>query len=167
MDFLLYFIQRARTMDTSIEEKREEHQRKASEILTKLYRHYDAIKSAAVIRAVEQLISRIKDLRDTQYLFDSGEYELDRLYDRYLPYMLLVIGNYAEIEETGHDPEEVERVRKKLLRAIDTMNDAILNIRDILPQDEISSAKAEAAAKKKKEELDAMFPRLLNDQDIS
>jgi len=61
----------------------------------------------------------------------------------------------------------VERVRKKLLRAIDTMNDAILNIRDILPQDEISSAKAEAAAKKKKEELDAMFPRLLNDQDIS
>jgi hypothetical protein len=83
--------------------------------------------------------------------------------------MLAVIGNYAGIEETGHDPEEVERVRKKLLRGIDTMIDAILNIRDILPRDEISSAKAEAEARKRKEELDAMFPRIdviqLNDKD--
>lgn len=145
---------------TDIEAKREEHQEKARQTLKELYRHMDNIRSAAVIRKLEQLIDRIKDLRDTQYLFDSGEYELDRLYDRYLPYLLLVIGNYAEIEETGHDPEEVERVRNKLLKALDTMIDAILNIRDILPQDEISSAKAEAEARKRKEELDAMFPRI-------
>lgn len=54
----------------------------------------------------------------------------------------------------------MERVREKLIKAIDTLIDAILTIRDILPQDEISSAKAEAAARKKKEELDRMFPRI-------
>ncbi|MDO4414039.1 MAG: hypothetical protein Q4C20_03070 [Erysipelotrichaceae bacterium] len=148
------------TKTESIEEKKAEHLEKAAKTLTSLYRHMDKIRSARVIRKLEQLIDRIKDLRDTQYLFDSGEYELDRLYDRYLPYLDLVIGNYAEIEETGHDPSEVERVREKLIKAIDTLIDAILTIRDILPQDEISSAKAEAAARKKKEELDRMFPRI-------
>lgn len=148
------------TKTESIEEKKAEHLEKAAKTLTSLYRHMDKIRSARVIRKLEQLIDRIKDLRDTQYLFDSGEYELDRLYDRYLPYLDLVIGNYAEIEETGHDPAEVERVREKLIKAIDTLIDAILTIRDILPQDEISSAKAEAAARKKKEELDRMFPRI-------
>ena len=148
------------TRAESIEEKKAEHLEKAAKTLTSLYRHMDNIRSARVIRKLEQLIDRIKDLRDTQYLFDSGEYELDRLYDRYLPYLDLVIGNYAEIEETGHDPAEVERVREKLIKAIDTLIDAILTIRDILPQDEISSAKAEAAARKKKEELDRMFPRI-------
>ncbi len=148
------------TKTESIEEKKAEHLEKAAKTLTSLYRHMDNIRSARVIRKLEQLIDRIKDLRDTQYLFDSGEYELDRLYDRYLPYLDLVIGNYAEIEETGHDPAEVERVREKLIKAIDTLIDAILTIRDILPQDEISSAKAEAAARKKKEELDRMFPRI-------
>ena len=145
---------------TTVEDKKQKHLDQAADILKHLYKHMDNIRSAAVIRKIEQLIDRIKDLRDTQYLFDSGEYELDRLYERYLPYMLVVIGNYADIEETGHDPEEVERVRNKLIKGIDTMIDAILNIRDILPQDEISSAKAEAEAKKRKEELDAMFPRI-------
>lgn len=147
-------------MTQNIEEKKEEHLEKARKTLIELYRQMEKIRSAAVIDKLEQLIFRIKDLRDVQYVFDSGEYELDRLYDRYLPYLLLVIGNYAEVEETGHDPHEVERVRAKLIKAIDTLNGAILNIRDILPQDEISSAKAEAAAKKKKEELDQMFPRI-------
>ena len=145
---------------TTVEDKKQKHLDQAADILKQLYKHMDNIRSAAVIRKLEQLIDRIKDLRDTQYLFDSGEYELDRLYERYLPYMLAVIGNYADIEETGHDPEEVERVRKKLIKGIDTMIDAIPNIRDILPQDEISSARAEAEAKKRKEELDAMFPRI-------
>lgn len=147
-------------MAQNIEEKKEEHLEKARKTLIELYRHMENIRSAAVIGKLDQLIFRIKDLRDVQYIFDSGEYELDRLYDRYLPYLLLVIGNYAEIEETGHDPAEVDRVRTKLIKAVDTLNEAILSIRDILPQDEISSAKAEAAAKKKKEELDQMFPRI-------
>lgn len=146
--------------EKDIEAKKEEHLEKARKTLIELYRRMEKIRSAKVIEKLEMLINRIRDLRDVQYLFDSGEYELDRLYDRYLPYLLLVIGNYAEIEETGHDPQEVERVRAKLLKAIDTLMDAILNIRDILPQDEISGAKAEAEAKKKKEELDQMFPRI-------
>lgn len=146
--------------EKDIEAKKEEHLEKARKTLIELYRRMEKIRSAKVIEKLEMLINRIRDLRDVQYLFDSGEYELDRLYDRYLPYLLLVIGNYAEIEETGHDPLEVERVRAKLLKAIDTLMDAILNIRDILPQDEISGAKAEAEAKKKKEELDQMFPRI-------
>ena len=112
------------------------------------------------IKRQEHLDKAAKTLRDVQYLFDSGEYELDRLYDRYLPYLLLVIGNYAEIEETGHDPSEVQKVREKLLKALDTLIDVILNIRDILPQDEISKARAESGAKKKKEELDQMFPKI-------
>ena len=147
-------------MTQNIEDKKEDHLEKARKTLIGLYKQMENIRSASVIRKIEQLIDRIKDLRDVQYIFDSGEYELDRLYDRYLPYVMLVIGNYADIEETGHDPEEVERVRAKLIKVIDTLNDAILTIRDILPQDEISNAKAEAAAKKKKEELDQMFPRI-------
>ena len=54
----------------------------------------------------------------------------------------------------------MQKVREKLLKALDTLIDVILNIRDILPQDEISKARAESAAKKKKEELDQMFPKI-------
>ena len=150
----------------SIEEKREQHQQKARDTLIQIYRDMDSIRSATVLAKLQQVIDRIKDLRDTQYLFDSGEYELDKLYDRYLPYFLEIIHKYALIEETGHDPTEVERVRNKLIKALDTLIDTILTIRDILPQDEISNAKAEAAAKKKKEELDAQFRRTVSSTDF-
>lgn len=149
-----------------MEEKRERHLQKARQTLTQLYREMDSIRSAHVIAKLQQVIDRINDLRDTQYIFDSGEYELDRLYDRYLPYFMEIIHKYALIEETGHDPEEVERVRAKLIKALDTLIDSILTIRDILPQDEISNAKAEAAAKKKKEELDAQFSSVVRNMDI-
>ena len=157
---LCYICFMSEKANDNIEIKRQEHLDKAAKTLTEIYRHMESIRSAAVLNKLEMLVNRIKDLRDVQYLFDSGEYELDRLYDRYLPYLLLVIGNYAEIEETGHDPSEVQKVREKLLKALDTLIDVILNIRDILPQDEISKAKAESAAKKKKEELDQMFPKI-------
>ena len=153
-------------METNIEGKKEEHLQKARESLIRLYRLKEPIRNQAVLEKLDRLIDRIKDLKDVQYIFDSGEYELDKLYDRYLPYLMAVIENYGELEETGHDPDEVERVRNKLLKALDTMMDTIVQIRDILPLDEISDAQAEHWAKKKKEELDAMFPRILPDDSL-
>jgi hypothetical protein len=69
---------------------------------------------------------------------------------------MLVIGNYQDLEAVGHDPAEVEDVRNKLLKALDTLIDAVNEINTILPQDEISDASAQAKAEKWKKEYDRL-----------
>lgn len=139
-----------------IGEKKEQHLQQARDILKDFYEYYDHIRNPEVKQKLEYLIGSIKDLRDTQYLFDSGEKDLDRLYDRILPYLKLVIGNYIELEDSWNT-EEIANTRPRLLKAIDQVSESVDLIRKSLPDDEVTMAKAEAQAKKAKQKLDDKY----------
>ena len=88
---------------------------------------------------------RCDDLRDVQYLFDSGEKELIRLYERYMPYLLDILHQYQALEESGNY-EAIQKSRTQLEKTLETMNDTIRTVSKILPQDEIDEANARARA---------------------
>ena len=136
------------------EELKEAHLQKSRDAIIQIYETQEKIRSREVRDKLDEVLRALKNLKDTQYLFDSGEKELDKLYDTYIPYFMLVIGNYQDLEAVGHDPAEVEDVRNKLLKALDTLIDAVNEINTILPQDEISDASAQAKAEKWKKEYD-------------
>ena len=138
------------------EELKEAHLQKSRDAIIQIYETQEKIRSREVRDKLDELLRALKNLKDTQYLFDSGEKELDKLYDTYIPYFMLVIGNYQDLEAVGHDPAEVEDVRNKLLKALDTLIDAVNEINTILPQDEISDASAQAKAEKWKKEYDRL-----------
>ena len=99
----------------------------------------------------------LRDLRDTQYLFDSGEKELIRLYDRYLPYFLTILDNYISLQESGNY-EAISSNTERLITTVSEMVSAIRAVIRILPQDEIDEANARAKA----EELRAMLEEQRN-----
>ncbi len=138
------------------EELKEAHLQKSRDAIIQIYETQEKIRSREVRDKLDEVLRALKNLKDTQYLFDSGEKELDKLYDTYIPYFMLVIGNYQDLEAVGHDPAEVEDVRNKLLKALDTLIDAVNEINNILPQDEISDASAQAKAEKWKKEYDRL-----------
>ena len=138
------------------EELKEAHLQKSRDTIIQIYETQEKIRSREVRDKLDEVLRALKNLKDTQYLFDSGEKELDKLYDTYIPYFMLVIGNYQDLEAVGHDPAEVEDVRNKLLKALDTLIDAVNEINTILPQDEISDASAQAKAEKWKKEYDRL-----------
>ncbi len=138
------------------EELKEAHLQKSRDTIIQIYETQEKIRSREVRDKLDEVLRALKNLKDTQYLFDSGEKELDKLYDTYIPYFMLVIGNYQDLEAVGHDPSEVEEVRTKLLKALDTLIDAVNEINTILPQDEISDASAQAKAEKWKKEYDRL-----------
>ena len=138
------------------EELKEAHLQKSRDMIIQIYETQEKIRSREVRDKLDEVLRALKNLKDTQYLFGSGEKELDKLYDTYIPYFMLVIGNYQDLEAVGHDPAEVEDVRNKLLKALDTLIDAVNEINTILPQDEISDASAQAKAEKWKKEYDRL-----------
>ncbi|MBQ9329355.1 MAG: hypothetical protein IJ225_12590 [Solobacterium sp.] len=105
----------------------------------------------------EELGMALRDLRDTQYLFDSGEKELIRLYDRYLPYFLTILDNYISLQESGNY-EAISSNTERLITTVSEMVSAIRAVIRILPQDEIDEANARAKA----EELRAMLEEQRN-----
>ena len=135
---------------------REAHLQKSREAIIQITEIQDQIRSKEVRDKLDEVLRALKNLKDTQYLFDSGEKELDKLYDTYIPSFMLVIENYRDLEAVGHDPAEVEAVRNKLLKALDTLTDAVNEINVILPQDEISDAAVQAKAEKWKKEYDRL-----------
>lgn len=138
------------------EEKKEMHLQKSRDAIIQVDAIQHKIRRPEVKAKLDEVLRAMKNLKDTQYLFDSGEKELDKLYDTYIPYFLLVIGNYQDLEATGHDPREVREVGDKLIKALDTLIDSLEKINYILPQDEISEASAQAKAEKWKREYDRL-----------
>ena len=111
------------------------------------------------------LIRQLRDLRDLQYWFDSGERELDRLYDRYMPYLNTILENYMKLE-TSWNNKELEKVKKQLTKILPEFTETMRVITQILPEDEMADARAEAKAREAKEKLDRQYRSLFIDDEI-
>ncbi len=102
---------------------------------------------------VAELIRSLRNLRDSQYLFDSGERQLVQLYARYLPYLIQILDEYIRIENSGNY-EAVRKARSQLSKTLTLLNSTIREIEHILPQDEMDNANAQAKADQIKKILD-------------
>jgi len=115
----------------------------------KLLKELEDIKASIRSESIRSLLSEtrraVEELRDAQYLFDSGEKELIRLYERYLPYLLDILKQYQALEVSGNY-EAILKSRNQLEKTLAQMNDTIKTVTKILPQDEIDEANARAKA---------------------
>lgn len=115
----------------------------------KLLKELEDMKASIRSESIRSLLSEtrraIEELRDAQYLFDSGEKELIRLYERYLPYLLDILKQYQALEVSGNY-EAILKSRSQLEKTLAQMNDTIKTVTKILPQDEIDEANARAKA---------------------
>jgi tyrosyl-tRNA synthetase len=143
------------------EEKKDLHMKQAGEYISYLVETKDKIYDAAVKEKLENVIRKFQDLRDTQYWFDSGERELDKFYDRYVPFLNMIMENYLKLE-TSWNFNELNKVKEKLLKTFDEFIDTMNIIQSILPEDEISDAKAEVKAREAKAELEKRFSSARN-----
>ena len=146
----------------STDERKDLHMKQAASYITYFQDARDKIYDADIRQKMEDMIRALRDLRDLQYWFDSGEKELDRFYDRYLPFLNMIIENYLKLE-TSWNFNELKKVKEKLLRTLDQVIDVTKQVMTILPMDEISDANAEIKAKQAKEELDRKFSKLQED----
>ncbi len=115
----------------------------------KLLKELEDMKASIRSESIRSLLSEtrraVEELRDAQYLFDSGEKELIRLYERYLPYLLDILKQYQALEVSGNY-EAIQKSRTQLEKTLAQMNDTIKTVTKILPQDEIDEANARAKA---------------------
>lgn len=151
---MYYYLRMSENMITA-EELKEEHMAEASRYITKFQEYADQLANGDIRESLLVTVRELRELRDMQYWFDSGEKELVKLYDRYLPYLDEILSKYLHLQ-TFIQFAEVKKLRSRLASSLQTMNDTIRNIRLILPQDEIDDASYTARAKKAKEQLDAM-----------
>lgn len=135
------------------EEKKDLHMKQAAEYIKYFREAEERIRNQSVRDQMERLIRKLSDLRDLQYWFDSGEKELDKYYDRYLPMLNMILENYIKLE-TSWNHEELKKVREKLNKTMTELMETTDIIMGILPQDEMSDVRAEKKAQKAKEELD-------------
>lgn len=135
---------------------RQKHMDDASRYVAFLNDMSDSIHNIEVKERLRVLANRINDLKDTQVLFDSGERELDQLYDRYLPYLQTIILNYQKLEGSWNF-DEIQRVRRMLMHSTQQLMESIQEIKKILPQDEMSMANAEKKAMEAKKQLEDKY----------
>ena len=135
---------------------RQKHMDDASRYVAFLNDMSDGIHNIEVKERLRVLANRINDLKDTQVLFDSGERELDQLYDRYLPYLQTIILNYQKLEGSWNF-DEIKRVRGMLMHSTQQLMESIQEIKKILPQDEMSMANAEKKAMEAKKQLEDKY----------
>ena len=142
-----------------MEDRKELHMKQAASYISYFEEAKDRIHDAEIENGINELLRKLRDLRDLQYWFDSGEKELDRFYDRYLPYLNTIVENYIKLESSWNF-EESRKIRVRLGDALTQFADMISTIMKILPEDEISEANAEAKARKAKQELDQAWNRM-------
>ena len=87
----------------------------------------------------------LRDLRDTQYLFDSGEKELVRFYERYLPYYLDILRQYVSLQDSANF-DAIQTNEAQLIKTMRQMSSMIRYLTKTIPQDEIDEANARAKA---------------------
>ena len=142
-----------------MEDRKELHMKQAASYIVYFEEAKDRIHDADVENGINELLRKLRDLRDLQYWFDSGEKELDRFYDRYLPYLNTIVENYIKLESSWNF-EEIQKIRVRLTDALKQFAEITAAIMKILPEDEISEASAEAKARKAKQELDEAYKRM-------
>lgn len=132
--------------------EKDEHLKKAGEYLSSYASYEEKIESSEVRKLLKKTSDSLRELRDTQVYFESGEKELQQLYDRYLPYLDSILKEYIKIESSGNY-EALQKSEKQLKRTLQLLIDAMNKIRRILPEDEMAEASAEAAAERMKKKL--------------
>ena len=135
------------------EQAKEARMDKAASFIAEFEKCRLELRDEALQEALAMTIARLRELRDVQYLFDSGEKELVRLYDMYLPALLKIVQEAVRMETAGNYRAIVD-MRTRLKKTLATFRETLKHITDILPQDEIDQANAEAKARKAKEELE-------------
>lgn len=127
----------------------------ANTFIQKFSSYGEKIRNSEIRSLLEQTSRNIRDLRDVQYLFDSGEKQLVTLYTRYLPYLATILEEYVLIENSGNYDASVKGAHK-LSDTLTLLNRTIREITRLLPEDEIDEANAQAKAEKIKEMLNAV-----------
>lgn len=150
---------------TELEKKKDLHMKQAAEYIIYLEETKEKIYDKNLQEQLAVLIRQLRDLRDLQYWFDSGERELDRLYDRYMPYLNTILENYMKLE-TSWNNKELEKVKKQLTKILPEFTETMRVIAQLLPEDEMADARAEAKAREAKEKLDRQYRSLFIDDEI-
>lgn len=135
------------------EQAKEARMDKAASFIAEFEKCRLELRDEALQESLGMTIARLRELRDVQYLFDSGEKELIRLYDMYLPALLKIVQEAVRMETAGNYRAIVD-MRTRLKKTLATFRETLKHITDILPQDENDQANAEAKARKAKEELE-------------
>ncbi|MBE6127715.1 MAG: hypothetical protein E7185_00415 [Erysipelotrichaceae bacterium] len=150
---------------TELEKKKDLHMKQAAEYIIYLEETKEKIYDKNLQEQLAVLIRQLRDLRDLQYWFDSGERELDRLYDRYMPYLNTILENYMKLE-TSWNNKELEKVKKQLTKILPEFTETMRVITQLLPEDEMTDARAEVKAREAKEKLDRQYRSLFIDDEI-
>ena len=103
------------------------------------------LRNRELASAADDVYHALRDLRDTQYLFDSGEKDLVRFYERYLPYYLDILRQFVSIQDSANY-EAIQMNEAQLLKTMRQMTAMIRSLTKTLPQDEIDEANAKAKA---------------------
>ena len=135
------------------EDLKEKHMKQAADFIRWAEDFREKIYHPDLRDLLEKLIRDLKNLRDTEYSFESGEKQLISLYERYLPYLKVILNEYRSMQETN-DYEKIQTLSVRLRRMLENVDEAVKEINEKLPQDEIDNARAEAQARKIKQMLD-------------
>ena len=128
---------------TLIMETKEERIEFAGKAMREITDFRSRVRSRELTAAADDVYLALRDLRDMQYLFDSGEKDLIRLYKRYLPYFLDILTQFISLQDSAN----YDAIRQNEQQLLKTMNQIALMIRNIaklLPEDEIDEANARA-----------------------
>lgn len=136
-----------------MEDRKEKHLKAAADFIRWAQDFRDQIYSPEIRNRLSLLLRDLRNLRDTEYYFESGERELDRLYERYLPYLRTILHEYLIMQESN-DYEKIQMLVIRLRRMLENVDEAVKEINTVLPQDEIDEAQAEAYAARMKKLLD-------------
>lgn len=135
------------------EDLKEKHMKQAADFIRWAEDFREKIYHPDLRDLLEKLIRDLKNLREMEYYFESGEKQLISLYERYLPYLKVILNEYRSMQETN-DYEKIQTLSVRLRRMLENVDEAVKEINEKLPQDEINNARAEAQARKIKQMLD-------------
>lgn len=135
------------------EDLKEKHMKQAADFIRWAEDFREKIYHPDLRDLLEKLIRDLKNLREMEYYFESGEKQLISLYERYLPYLKVILNEYRSMQETN-DYEKIQTLSVRLRRVLENVDEAVKEINEKLPQDEINNARAEAQARKIKQMLD-------------
>jgi hypothetical protein len=135
------------------EELKQEHIQAANAYIRKYEEVKDSIANEELRSHLDALFRSLRDLRDTEYLFESGEKDVSRLYDAYLPMINQILEDYGKLSSAAYY-SRYPKIKNRLIQTVDLLKEAVDMVNRELPQDEIREAAAQTKAVKMKQKLD-------------
>ena len=138
---------------TLIMETKEERIESAGKAMREIADFRSQVRNRELAAAADDVYLALRDLRDTQYLFDSGEKDLLRLYERYLPYFLDILRQFISLQDSANY-SAIRQNEQQLLKTMNQITSMIRNVAKLLPEDEINEANAKAKAEELQRRLE-------------